>query len=103
MNRSEIAVLRTKLRALNIEYSALVRGRTGEDTCVRMEELRVERRALMALIAQQRLEGRKHDTPVKGSAGALPLPLPGSEMTAVYSPSAAVGSAGPPIEAPPTT
>jgi hypothetical protein len=101
MNRSEIAVLRTNLRALNIEYSALVRGRTGEDACVRMEELRVERRALMALIAQQRLEGRKHDTPVKGSAGALPLP--GSEMTAVYSPSAAVGSAGPPIEAPPTT
>ena len=95
MNRSEIAVLRTKLRALNIEYSALVRGRTGEDTCARMGELRVERRALMALIAQQRLEGREHDTAVASLAGALSLP--GSEITAVYSASAAVGA--PTIEA----
>ena len=100
MNRSEIAVLRTKLRALNIEYSALVRGRTGEETCVRMEELRVERRALMALIAQQRLEGRKHDTAVGSLAGVLSLP--GSEMTAVYSASTTVGSVAPSIEAPPT-
>jgi hypothetical protein len=101
MNRSEIAVLRTKLRALNIEYSALVRGRTGEDTCVRMEELRVERRALMALIAQQRLEGREHHTAVASLVGALSLP--GSEMTAVYPASATVGSAASPIDAPPTT
>ena len=101
MNRSEIAVLRTKLRALNIEYSALVRGRMGEDTCVRKEELRVERRTLMALIAQQRLESRKSDTAVSSLAGALPLP--GSEMIAVYSASATVASAAPPIEAPTTT
>ena len=30
MNRSEIAVLRTKLRELNIEYSALVRGKCAK-------------------------------------------------------------------------
>src|SRR5262245_27361146 len=101
MNRSEIAVLRTKLRALNIEYSALVRGRTGEDTCVRMEELLVKRRALMALIALQRLEGRKPDTAVSCSAGALPLPSP--EINAVYSASATVASAAPPFEVPTTT
>ena len=40
MNLSEIAVLRTKLRALNIEYSALVRSKTGEGRFVRMGELR---------------------------------------------------------------
>jgi hypothetical protein len=100
MNRNELAVLRTKLRALNIEYSALVRGR-GEDTCVRKEELRVKRRGLMALIAQQRLEGRKPDTAVSSLAGAVSLPS--SEMNAVYSASATVASAAPPIEAPTTT
>ena len=99
MNRSEIAVLRTKLRALNIEYSALVRGR-GEGTRVRMEELRAERRALMALIAQQRLEGGIHDAAVGSLAGALSSP--GAEMTAVYSAAATVGSGAPPIEAPTT-
>lgn len=51
---SELAVLRTKLRALNIEYSALVRGKAEEGAFARMEELRGERRELMALIAQQR-------------------------------------------------
>jgi len=100
MNRSEIAVLRTKLRALNIEYSALVRGRR-KDARVRMEELRVERRALMALIAQQRPEAGKHDAAVGSLAGALSSP--GSEMTAVYSAGATVGSGAPPLEASTTT
>ena len=101
MNRSEIAVLRTNLRALNIEYSALVRGRTGEDTCVRMEELRRKRRALMARIAEQRLEGRKHDAAVSSLTGALSLP--GSDMNPLYSARATVAAAARPIEAPPTT
>ena len=39
MNLREIAVLRTKLRELNIEYSALVRSKTGEGRFVRMGEL----------------------------------------------------------------
>ena len=65
MNGRELTVLRTKLRELNMEYSALVRAKTGEGALVRMEELRVERRALMSLIAERRL----HDS--ARSAGAL--------------------------------
>ncbi len=53
MSLREIA-LRTKLRELNIEYSALVRSKTGEGRFVRMGELTVERRGLMALIAENR-------------------------------------------------
>ena len=54
MNPGEIALLRTKLREVNIEYSALVRKKAGEGRFVRMGELRLERRALMTLIAEAR-------------------------------------------------
>ncbi len=50
MNLREIAMLRTKLRALNIEYSALVRSKPGEGSSVKMGKLRAERRGLMALM-----------------------------------------------------
>jgi hypothetical protein len=60
MNLHEIAVLRTKLRQVNIEYSALVRNKTGEVGFVRMGELRVERRALMALINEEGLRDAEH-------------------------------------------
>jgi hypothetical protein len=49
---NEIARLRTQLREVNIEYSALVRGKGDEDRFVRMDELKVRRLALMALIAR---------------------------------------------------
>ena len=52
MRFEKIAVLRTQLRAVNMEYSALVRGKGGEDVFVRMDELRTRRQALMALIAE---------------------------------------------------
>jgi len=71
MNVSEIAVLRTKLRALNIEYSTLVRSKTGEGRFVRMAELRVERRELMALIAEDRLQDAEYHMDDWNSAGAL--------------------------------
>ena len=71
MNLSEIAVLHTKLRALNIEYSALVRSKTGEGRFVRMAELRVERRELMALIAEDRVQNAEYHMDVWSSAGAL--------------------------------
>ena len=48
----EIAVLRTRLRAVNMEYSALVRTKGGDDRFVKMDELRARRQALMALIAK---------------------------------------------------
>jgi hypothetical protein len=51
MNLRDASTLRTRLRQVNLEYSALVRERSGEGRFVRMDELRAERKALMALIA----------------------------------------------------
>jgi hypothetical protein len=48
---SELNRLRCQLRAVNIEYSALVRGKTAEAACARLLVLRTERHGLMALIA----------------------------------------------------
>jgi hypothetical protein len=50
MNSRETLLLRTKLRQVNMEYSALVRHRTSERRFVRMDELRIERLALMNLL-----------------------------------------------------
>ena len=50
MNSQERARLRTRLRQLNIEYSALVRNRSEEGRFVRMTALRIERRAIMSLL-----------------------------------------------------
>ena len=52
MHRNDIRNLRTQLRELNIEYSALVRM-PGEANPARMDELRTQRRLLMASIAEQ--------------------------------------------------
>jgi hypothetical protein len=46
--------LRTQLRTINMEYSALVRQMSDDRRFARMSELRRERAALMALIAQER-------------------------------------------------
>jgi hypothetical protein len=51
MNTEELSAIRTKLRNVNVEYSALVRSKAGEDRFVRMHELRAERQALMARVA----------------------------------------------------
>jgi len=51
---SELNRLRCQLTAVNIQYSALVRRKTGETAYARMAELRIERRSLMALIAVER-------------------------------------------------
>ena len=50
MDFRETFLLRTKLRQVNMEYSALIRDRTSEGRFVRMDELRIERRALMNLL-----------------------------------------------------
>jgi hypothetical protein len=50
MNSRERAQLRTRLRQLNIEYSALVRNRSEEGRFVRMTALRIERRAIMSFL-----------------------------------------------------
>jgi hypothetical protein len=51
MNPSELSSLRMKLRAVNFEYSALLKSQSGEGRFVRMDELKAERRALMARMA----------------------------------------------------
>ena len=50
MDSREICLLRTKLRQVNMEYSALVRDRAQERRFVRLRELTTERRALMNLL-----------------------------------------------------
>ena len=50
MSSREVSLLRIRLRQVNIEYSALVRDRSGERRFVRMAELRAERRAVMLLL-----------------------------------------------------
>lgn len=54
----DIAVLRTTLRGVNIEYSALVRCRAVENRFARMAQLRTERHALMARIAARTTRAR---------------------------------------------
>ena len=49
-----LAILRAKLRTINIEHSALRRSGGGEGRSRRMWELRLERQALMLLIAEER-------------------------------------------------
>ena len=50
MNFRDACELRTQLRQVNVEYSALVRDKCGAGRFVRMGELRAERRALMTLM-----------------------------------------------------
>ena len=50
MQARQTFLLRTKLRQVNMEYSALVRDRAGERRFVRMDELRTERRTLTGLL-----------------------------------------------------
>jgi hypothetical protein len=52
MSTRDASLLRTRLRQVNVEYSALVRDRSGEGRFVRMGELRTERRALMAVLSR---------------------------------------------------
>ena len=59
---SELNRLRCQLRAVNVEYSVLLRRKTGEAAYARMAELRTERRMLMALIAVER-EGAREPRP----------------------------------------
>jgi hypothetical protein len=50
MNFRERTHLRTRLRQVNIEYSALVRERFGEGRLIRMTALKIQRRAIMSLL-----------------------------------------------------
>jgi hypothetical protein len=52
MNPGEISAIRTQLRDVNVEYSALVKNKSGEGRFMRMRELRAERAVLMAMLAR---------------------------------------------------
>ena len=68
---NEIARLRTQLREVNIEYSALVRSKGSDDRFLRMDELKVRRLALMALIANaERDRGQRPAPAVPAAAQA---------------------------------
>jgi len=49
--------IRTRLRNVNVEFSALVKDKTGEGRYLRMRELKAERAELMALLAGDGLSG----------------------------------------------
>ena len=51
MKLSKMSLMRTRLRAVNLEYSLLVRQTTGAERFARMGELKAERQALMAQLA----------------------------------------------------
>jgi hypothetical protein len=57
MNPSEMFAIRTRLRNVNVEYSALVKDKTGDGRYLRMRELKAERAELMALLAGDSLSG----------------------------------------------
>jgi len=71
MNPGEIALLRTKLRELNIEYSALVRRKAEQLRLARLGELRVARQALMTLIAEARGRERRERPRAPAALGSL--------------------------------
>ena len=50
MTPRDVPSLRNRLRAVNMEFSALVRDRGSEGRFVRLADLKAERGALMALI-----------------------------------------------------
>jgi hypothetical protein len=51
MSPSELFAIRTRLRNVNVEFSALVKDKSGDGRFRRMHELKAERAELMALLA----------------------------------------------------
>ena len=71
MSLRDASALRTRLRQVNLEYSALVREKSEEGRCVRMGELKAERKALMALMAAGATGGHRPLASRQQLAGAL--------------------------------
>ena len=67
----QIAGLRTQLRAVNIEYSILVKRKPVESVCRRMSVLRAHRQVLLSLIAVH----WRHAPKERVSRHALSVPL----------------------------
>jgi hypothetical protein len=71
MTRAEMMTIRRRLRAVNIEYSGLVRDKHGESRFVRMQALKAERETLVGLIVQN----EKSALPTLGAATTSEPPL----------------------------
>ena len=81
MDLREVCLLRTRLRQVNVEFSALLRSGAGEGRFVRMNELKAERKVLMALMAREAAVGsRRHSVSRQQPTGGVPLQ--GAEVTA---------------------
>jgi hypothetical protein len=59
MNSWDSSQLRIRLREVNMEFSALVRDKSGEGRFMRMGELKSERQALMAMLFGKAVGGRR--------------------------------------------
>jgi hypothetical protein len=57
MSPSELFAIRTRLRTVNVEFSALVKDKSGDGRFLRMRELKAERAELMALLAGDGISG----------------------------------------------
>jgi hypothetical protein len=64
---AEIATLRTMLKDVNVEYSALLRGKGHENKPASLEGLRGQRLALMSRIAELRQRESAHMFPTRGT------------------------------------
>jgi len=71
MTRAEMMTIRRRLRAVNIEYSGLVRDKQGESRFVRMQALKAERETLVGLIVQN----EKSALPPLSAATTSEVPL----------------------------
>jgi hypothetical protein len=71
MTRVEMITVRGRLRAVNIEYSGLVRNKIGERRFMRMEELKAEREVLVDLIVQNEKRGARTVSAAMASEPAL--------------------------------
>jgi hypothetical protein len=77
---TELGLLRTRLRAVNMQCSAVLKVRGWPGALRKMAELRAERQVLMALIAAHRRTAGKE--PIRGHALSVPRRSAGSREVA---------------------
>ena len=90
MHPSRVPALRTRLRDVNVEHSALLKKKTGVGRFVRMAELRNERATLMALLAREGV----------ADAGGLLRVMPGQQPLADPDSSTRQSNGSAPVSAP---
>jgi hypothetical protein len=76
---TKLSAIRNRLRSVNVEYSALVRAKADDNRFVRMHELKVERQALMARMAELREQGQS-----AAGSGGVRKPAAAARPDAAY-------------------